>query len=220
MSFYPSYEEQFDSLGKNGQNILLQLPHLEEIDGWLLLAEAVELFSLAESISSNRPIVCEIGTWRGKSSYVLGNALKNKKGRLYSVDPFNGDGDPKSRDAYREIMGGMKNTLFDDFRNTIKKYGLDKTVSAIPFSSEEARPKFPENSIDMLFIDGNHEYDSVKKDYELWSPIIPSGGIIVLHDVKAKHVDGPRRVMEEFISNSKNWLDVRIVGEMGVAIKA
>ncbi|HUX36224.1 MAG TPA: class I SAM-dependent methyltransferase [Candidatus Paceibacterota bacterium] len=220
MSFYPSYEEQFNSLDKDRQNILRQLPHLEEIEGWLLLSEVAELFSLAKSISSHEPVVCEIGAWRGKSAYVFGNAIKNKNGKLYSIDPFNGDGDYKSREAYHKIMDSMENSLFNDFQSTIKKYGLDKTVNAIPFSSEDARPKFPENSIDMLFIDGNHEYDAVKKDYELWSPLIPSGGIIVLHDVRAKHVDGPRRVMEEFISNGKNWRDARIVGEMGVAIKA
>lgn len=220
MSFYPSYEKQFDSLTKDQQKIIQYLPHLEEIDGWLLLAEATELFSICEQISSQRPIVCEIGAWRGKSAYVLGTALKNKNGVLYSVDPFNGEGDSASQDSYRHTMSQMSETLLEDFEQTIKKYGLENNVNAIPFLSEEARPKFSEDHIDFLFIDGNHEYDAVKKDYKLWSSLIPSGGKIALHDVSAVHVDGPRRVMRECIENNAAWRDVRIVGEMGVATRA
>lgn len=40
--------------------------------------------------------------------------------------------------------------------------------------------RFP---VDFLFIDGDHTYDSVKKDYELYSQFVRKGGIIAFHDV-------------------------------------
>ncbi len=37
--------------------------------------------------------------------------------------------------------------------------------------------------IDFLFIDGDHSYEGVKKDYELYSPFVRKGGIIAFHDI-------------------------------------
>lgn len=39
------------------------------------------------------------------------------------------------------------------------------------------------DSIDMLFIDGDHTYDGVKSDYEMYSKMVGPGGYIVFHDV-------------------------------------
>jgi len=36
--------------------------------------------------------------------------------------------------------------------------------------------------VDMLYIDGDHMYDAAKRDWELYSPLVRPGGIIVLHD--------------------------------------
>ena len=40
--------------------------------------------------------------------------------------------------------------------------------------------------VDFLFIDGDHAYEGVKRDFEMYSPLVSSGGIIALHDI-AKH---------------------------------
>ena len=36
---------------------------------------------------------------------------------------------------------------------------------------------------DMLFIDGDHTYDGVKRDYEMYSPLVRPGGLIGFHDI-------------------------------------
>ena len=41
--------------------------------------------------------------------------------------------------------------------------------------------------IDFLFIDGDHTYEGVKSDFEMYSPLVRSGGLIALHDI----VPGP-----------------------------
>jgi len=219
MSKYPSYQNQFNSLDQKQRGILNKIPYLEDIDGWLLLAEACELFSLSDQIKSPNPIICEIGTWKGKSTYVFASAIKNKHGKVYAIDPFNGDGDGASKDTYQEEVKKMGLTLLDNFNNTIARYGLSNHIEVLPMLSEYARQKFSESKIDLLFIDGNHEYESVKKDFDLWTSLIVPEGIIVLHDVKAIHVDGPKRVMDECLINNSSWKNVRIVGEMGVATK-
>jgi predicted O-methyltransferase YrrM len=41
--------------------------------------------------------------------------------------------------------------------------------------------------IDLLFIDGDHTYEGVKKDWEMYSPLVRSGGLIVFHDVAGNY---------------------------------
>lgn len=43
------------------------------------------------------------------------------------------------------------------------------------------------NKLDFLFIDGNHTYPAVKKDFEMYSPLVREGGMIAFHDI----VPGP-----------------------------
>lgn len=38
-------------------------------------------------------------------------------------------------------------------------------------------------AIDCLFIDGDHTYDGVRRDYEMYSPLVRSGGLIAIHDI-------------------------------------
>jgi predicted O-methyltransferase YrrM len=37
--------------------------------------------------------------------------------------------------------------------------------------------------VDMMFIDGDHTYDGVKADYEMYSPLVRPGGLIGFHDI-------------------------------------
>jgi predicted O-methyltransferase YrrM len=37
--------------------------------------------------------------------------------------------------------------------------------------------------IDLLFIDGDHRYEGVRKDFEMYSPLVRKGGIIAFHDI-------------------------------------
>ena len=53
-------------------------------------------------------------------------------------------------------------------------------------------------SVDFLFIDGNHTYKAVKSDFIHYSPFVRSGGIVGFHDTK--RWSGPSRVVDEFKS--------------------
>jgi predicted O-methyltransferase YrrM len=47
------------------------------------------------------------------------------------------------------------------------------------------------NKLDLLFIDGDHTYDGVKKDYEVYSRLVRKGGVIAFHDI----VPGPQHLV-------------------------
>lgn len=44
--------------------------------------------------------------------------------------------------------------------------------------------------IDVLHIDGDHSYDGVRADWEMYSPLVRPGGLILIHDV-ANSIDAP-----------------------------
>lgn len=182
--------------------------------------EVFELHFLATHCDSSHPIFCEVGTWKGKSAYVLGSAAKAVRGRLYCIDPFTAVGDAVSARAYQESLIASDLSLYDQFLANIKKYGLQDVVTPICQTSSDAINHFPECQIDLLFIDGNHDFDYVVKDYLLWHPLIKKNGHIIFHDVGAKHTQGPRKVVEKYIYANAQWADVRMVGEMVVARKA
>ena len=54
---------------------------------------------------------------------------------------------------------------------------------------EEALQQFEDGSIDLLHIDGNHEYESVKKDFANWLPKLKKGGLILMPDILVERED-------------------------------
>lgn len=51
--------------------------------------------------------------------------------------------------------------------------------------------------VDMLFIDGDHTFQGVKADFELFSPLVRPGGIVAFHDI-CDHPDHPTVKVKAF----------------------
>jgi predicted O-methyltransferase YrrM len=70
------------------------------------------------------------------------------------------------------------------------------------------------NSLDFLFIDGDHTYEGVRKDFEMYGKLVRRGGIIAFHDIvsgRPEDVGGVPRFWNEikhdfgYIELVKNW---------------
>ena len=46
---------------------------------------------------------------------------------------------------------------------------------------------FRGEKLDFLFIDGDHSYDGVKADFEMYAPMVRPGGLIAFHDINPDH---------------------------------
>lgn len=44
--------------------------------------------------------------------------------------------------------------------------------------------------LDLLFLDGDHSFEGVQRDYEMYSPLVREGGVIALHDIAADPTRG------------------------------
>jgi glycosyltransferase involved in cell wall biosynthesis len=170
----------------------------KRVHGWLTDAEANSLFSIAQDCTPNcDPVVVELGSWCGKSSVLLAAGLRGKSNaRLYCVDTFESDEDPQYQENYyAPHIGRMRCSIEAAFRRNVRRCGVGQIVRMIKGYSYEVVRSW-KDPIDVLFIDANHEYKCVRRDFGLWSPFVKASGIVVVHDV-APQWPGPTQVMQE-----------------------
>ena len=65
-------------------------------------------------------------------------------------------------------------------------------------SSKEASETIDDGSIDIIYIDASHDYESAKEDIELWFPKVKKGGMLVGHDYKIEYFGVVKAVNEKF----------------------
>lgn len=125
------------------------------IDGWMTAVELDFLFRSAKEMNS----ILEIGSWKGRSTHAL---LSGCPGMVQAVDHFKGSDD--DNDLTKFIA---KNE--DIYQQFFSNVGSFKNLIISRMSSDEAEKALPAGkSFDMVFIDGEHTYDGVKKDIKLW----------------------------------------------------
>jgi hypothetical protein len=97
---------------------------------------------------------------------MLGEGLCDKRnGRLVCIDPFGIDEDPNYQRLYYEpLLKDARRTVRENFNRNILRCGLACIVNAIQGYSFQVAETWT-NSIDLLFIDGNHEYECVHRDF-------------------------------------------------------
>lgn len=101
------------------------------------------------------------------------------------------------------IIAGIDNDLrfFDKSLGPCELYLIEQN-SHSEKTLELTKHFFADLPIDFLFIDGDHMYNSVKSDFELYSPLVRKGGIIAFHDATLK--DNPSVEVYKFIEEIQN----------------
>lgn len=145
-----------------------QLKKNYSIKGHISLNQAIELYKIAKSLN-NDSVIVEIGSYLGKSTSIIAEGIKDKNNcKLYAIDTFENQG----------MSEGLRNTFPEFERNTAR---YKKMITVLKGFSFNVVKDFSE-SIDFLFIDGNHEYESVKKDIEDWICLVKEGGLVCFDD--------------------------------------
>lgn len=118
----------------------------------------------------------EVGCWKGKSVCFLAVEAINsgKKIKIDCVDTW--DYVPTSS----EIKEPMFNNLYEIFLENVKP--IADNINIIKSISWDAASLYEDESLDFVFIDAGHDYESVKKDISSWYPKIKKQGIIAGHD--------------------------------------
>jgi len=129
--------------------------------------------NIIKNIKTENPIFVEIGTHEGYFSDIILSC--NKNAILYCIDPY-----IKYDDYYDSINNITGTELYLTTKDKLeKKYG--NRIIFIRDFSYNTTDLLP-NNIDLLYIDGNHQYKYVYKDLELYYPKIKQGGYIIGDD--------------------------------------
>jgi len=145
-----------------------------------------EIERLAEIVRTRQPKrVLEIGTARGGTLFLFSqNAAPDAL--IVSLDlPFgiNGGGYPE-----------WKKPVYQAFAKPDQELILIRGDSHSEESKREVIKRAGEAPFDLIMIDADHRYEGVKRDFELYAPLVASDGIIVMHDVLPNRFDAEIQV--------------------------
>jgi tetratricopeptide (TPR) repeat protein len=154
----------------------------EGIKGFLAGLEGYTLMRLAERGPGTGEIV-EIGSYMGKSTcWMATGTQRASREKVTAVDHFRGSSEHRDEGAHKEEILAREGTTFNSFMENVRMMQLADYVQPVIAPSEEAVRRWGK-PIRLLFIDGDHSYESSKMDFELWSPFVAEGGCIAFHDI-------------------------------------
>jgi len=133
-----------------------------------------EIIALYDIVASKTPhIICEIGTYKGGTLYLWTRAAADNS-LIISID----------------LPPGLKNAYTANRQNFYQHFARNhQCVSCLAGDSHSNKTKdklkllLGNRTIDFLFIDGDHSYEGVRSDFEMYSPLVSDGGLIAFHDI-------------------------------------
>jgi len=174
-----------------------------------------ELQQFIERVALINPkTVVEIGTARGGSLFLL-SCVSSPHAVLVSIDlpaGLYGGGYPSWKGfIFQRFVGGAQ-TLHLIRGDSHKEATFNRTVSALK-----------DAAVDLLFIDGDHSYNGVKKDFLQYRTLVRPGGLIVFHDILESKIDNDITVAPLWREIQRDFQTEEIVesynqGQFGIGI--
>lgn len=134
-----------------------------------------EITEMARAVAKLRPkVAVEIGTANG-GTFFLWTQTAAPDAELISIDLPGG------------IHGGgypfWRTFLYRRFARKDQTIHLLRASSYDPATAKSVAQILGGRKIDFLFIDGDHTLKGVRKDFEIYSPMVRPGGMIAFHDI-------------------------------------
>jgi predicted O-methyltransferase YrrM len=175
------------------------------VPGWLSAVEGRLLHDLARRAPADGCIL-EIGSWQGRSTiWLAAGARSGRSAPVVAVDPH--------RESRLHADGEDTELAL---RSNLDSAGLSDQVEVVVATSRDAAEGWT-RPISLLWIDGDHAYESVKEDFLLWEKHVVDGGVVALHDTL--YWDGPARVVSEFLQRLRTYSDLNFVDTITYATK-
>jgi len=180
---------------------------------------------LAASLDMPAGDIIEIGSFYGKSAFVLGLMAKRQgTGKMLCIDPWYPTASPQKevhevlrnvnvrRDRSLErsrfvshllpYLDGEMNYLHMTSAEGHQQYSASRDVSSPEFGSVHYSGK-----VAYLHIDGNHDAPFVQEDIDLWGPHLVAGAWIIFDDYYWCYGDGPRVVADAWLEGQRERVE-------------
>jgi predicted O-methyltransferase YrrM len=126
--------------------------------------------SCIATFAQGRRSLVEIGVWHGVTTKVI-RASMTTDGILFAVDPF-----PRGRlgiSLQQRIAHGEVNKI---------RHGMVKWIRAVGQEALRLASEQGLSTVDFIFVDGDHSFEGIRQDWELWTRLVSKDGIVALHD--------------------------------------
>ena len=134
-----------------------------------------EITKLLEILKDLNPkIILEIGTAGGGTLYLFTKIL-DPEATIISVDLPGG--------SFGGGYSKWKIPLYQSFTKKGQKIKLLRADSHNPKTFKLVKTFLADKKVDFLFIDGDHTYEGVKRDFNMYSSLVKEGGIVAFHDI-------------------------------------
>jgi predicted O-methyltransferase YrrM len=136
-----------------------------------------ELARLAD-YAKGRKLALEIGTHMGVSAAIIAKALATG-GKLFCVDPW----DP---------VNGKENPCLSICKRELERQGVSSNVVLVHGMSYDVEQSLPA-TFDFIFVDGDHTYEGLRRDWEIVLRRLAPGGVVCLHDTSVPAAEPQRQ---------------------------
>jgi len=175
------------------EEMLLELDKIKKIKkhsirDWGVTTEEGRYLGWLASQVPNNGLIVEIGTLFGRSTSFLAVGAKRSV-RVYAVDCWEGT-------HYHRMIQAVE---------YFTRLNLMKKIKIIKGYSVEVAKSF-KGTINMLYIDGDHAYESVRADYNAWYPFLVKGGIVAFHDHEHPKYPGVVKFVAEKASKENEFI--------------
>ena len=134
-----------------------------------------EILQLLHLLERDPPrAVVEIGTSLG-GSFFLFTRVAAPDATLISVDLPGG--------TYGGGYFATRGRLLRSFARARQRVELVRADSHDPKTLERTKRLLAGRAVDFLFVDGDHTYEGVRSDYEMYGALVRPGGLIAFHDI-------------------------------------
>jgi predicted O-methyltransferase YrrM len=178
------------------------LSYCEKLGGQTSSIELVALYRITQSLPENARIL-EIGSYRGRSAAAFGFAIKNTSKKLYCLDIWRNyntqDDNPRKGDLVQDPLELTDLAVFEDFLKKTELFG--DSICHLRGKNSDFKDIFAEDSFNMVFIDGAHDYDNVCFDIDTALMILKPGSIICGHDYHSAGIGVKKAVNEKIFDN-------------------
>ena len=140
----------------------------------------------------------DLGCFIGGFTVPMAMVAKERGGKVYSVDLYK-SAIPTPGNFYNEHLNYPCKEYFIE---NMKSVGLIDVIDLYEAHSWDVSRIFKDESVDFIWVDADHHYESVKKDIDYWYPKLKKGGIIAGHDYTE---EGVRRAVWEFFPCYTVW---------------
>ena len=163
-----------------------ELPAIESLDDAIDYAFAFRLDDLIISPTQVRSEITELlhpAGRRGRLRAVL-EIGTDSGGTLFLVTRV---AEPDAIIVTIDIGHPERAVIYRAFAKDEQRVEMIHADSHQPRTRDRVKRLCGSRQLDLLFIDGDHSYEGVRRDFELYSPLVGKGGMIALHDI----VPGP-----------------------------